>query len=445
MTRRVDETHDPALRSWVESAQAEGTDFPIQNLPFGRFRPRGDARPGAWRLGVAIGDQVLDLRAALAAGLDVPECLAEPVLNTFMGLGRAAQRETRLALSRSLREGSPMQSALQAALHPQAGMELGIAPDVRGYSDFLTSRHHTERHGRFKGLKDPLPAAFMSLPVAYNGRTSSLRPSGQDVVRPNGQYRDAEGRIVFGPVVAMDFELELGAFVGAGNPLSEPFSIDEAPEHMFGYCLLNDWSAKDIQWWEQVLGPFLGKSFMTSLSPWIVTADALAPFAMPAPARAAGDPPLLPHLHGQEDQAQGGLDLALEAWLLTPRMREAGSSEGVRLSATHVKNLSWTFAQMFTHHASNGCPLLPGDLLGSGTISGEDAASMACMTEMTEAGKRPVRLPHGETRLWLHDGDEIVLKARASREGCAAIGFGECRGRIAPARQWPGSAGAKPG
>jgi fumarylacetoacetase len=304
--------------------------------------------------------------------------------------------------------------------------------EIGDYTDFLTSLYHTERHGRYKGLADPLPPAFKSLPIAYHGRASSLRVSGGDVRRPHGQYRDPQGNVRFGPAPAMDFELELAAFIGRGNPLTQPIRIDDARDHIFGYCLLNDWSAKSIQWFEQVLGPFLGKSFHSSLSPWIVTAEALAPFHKAAAPRAAGDPAILAHLHGAQDQRSGGLDIELEAYLSTTQLRAAGI-EPVRITRTHLDNLYWTFGQMVTHHASNGCNLRTGDLLGSGTISGASDESRACITELTNAGKDPLQLPNGETRTALEDGDEILFHARAARAGAVTIGFGECRGRIAPA------------
>jgi fumarylacetoacetase len=304
--------------------------------------------------------------------------------------------------------------------------------EIGDYTDFLTSLHHTERHGRYKGLADPLPAAFKSLPIAYHGRASSLRVSGGDVRRPHGQYRDANGTVRFGPAPALDFELELAAFIGRGNALTQPIAIDDAHQHIFGYCLLNDWSAKSIQWFEQVLGPFLGKSFHSSLSPWIVTAEALAPFRKPAPSRAAGDPAPLPHLYGAFDQQNGGLNLELEAYLSTAQLRAAGAAP-VRITRTHLDNLYWTFAQMVAHHTSNGCNLRTGDLLGSGTISGADDLSRACLTELTNAGKDPLQLPNGETRTALEDGDEVIFQARAVQPGAVTIGFGECRGTIAPA------------
>jgi len=399
----LNSTHDPALRSWVESANLPGADFPIQNLPLGAFERDGNARTG-----VAIGDRVVDLQAlhdaALLDGDAAIACAAaacgDGTLNRLMALEPRFQSALRRALSALLRSDSPMLSQVQprtAALLPRsADVTMRLPCEIGDYTDFLTSLHHTERHGRYKGLADPLPPAFKSLPIAYHGRASSLRVSGGDVRRPHGQYRDAQGNVRFGPAPALDFELELAAFIGRGNAFTQPVAIDDAHQHIFGYCLLNDWSAKSIQWFEQVLGPFLGKSFHSSLSPWIVTAEALAPFRKSAPSRAAGVAP-------------------------------------VRITRTHLDNLYWTFAQMVTHHTSNGCNLRTGDLLGSGTISGADDLSRACLTELTNAGKDPLQLPNGETRTALEDGDEVIFHARAAQPGAVTIGFGECRGTIAPA------------
>lgn len=254
--------------------------------------------------------------------------------------------------------------------------------------------------------------------------------------RPNGQWRDPDGSVRFGPVQAMDFELELAAIIGKATDLGQPIPLDEAPAHIFGYALLNDWSAKSVQWWEQMLGPFLGKSFMTTLAPWVVTAEALAPFANAAPGRHPGTPPLLPYLDSARDRREGGLDIALEAWLSTPAMREAGEGP-TRLAASHLSNMNWTFAQMLAHHSSNGCNLNPGDLLGCGTVSGARDEERACLTEITSAGREALSLPNGEQRLWLQDGDEIILKARAEAPGRVSIGFGHCSGRILPAFDYP--------
>jgi len=433
----LNSTHDPALQSWIESANLPGADFPIQNLPFGAFERDGEARTG-----IAIGAHVLDLQALHDARLlegDAAIACATACggsLNRLMALEPRYVSALRRAVSELLRSGSPQAAVLQqraAALLPRnADVTMRLPCEIGDYTDFLTSLYHTERHGRYKGLADPLPPAFKSLPIAYHGRASSLRVSGGDVRRPHGQYRDPQGNVRFGPAPAMDFELELAAFIGRGNPLTQPIRIDDARDHIFGYCLLNDWSAKSIQWFEQVLGPFLGKSFHSSLSPWIVTAEALAPFRKAAAPRAAGDPAILAHLDGVQDQQSGGLDIELEAYLSTTQSRAAGI-EPVRITRTHLDNLYWTFGQMVTHHASNGCNLRTGDLLGSGTISGASDEARACITELTNAGKDPLQLPNGETRTALEDGDEILFHARAARAGAVTIGFGECRGRIAPA------------
>ncbi|MBW0447039.1 fumarylacetoacetase [bacterium M00.F.Ca.ET.228.01.1.1] len=432
-------THDPARRSWIESANQPDTDFPIQNLPFGVFERDGVAR-GA----VAIGEHAVDLRLLhesdlIAAGSDAAlacEAAAAGTLERLMAMPARYASALRAALSDLLKSDAPQRARVQQmaeALLPRIDtLELRMPCNVGDYTDFLTSLHHTERHGRYKGLADPLPPAFKSLPIAYHGRASSLCVSGGEVRRPHGQYRDAGGQIVFGPAPALDFELELAVWIGLGNRLTQPIAVDDAHAHIFGYSLLNDWSAKSIQWFEQVLGPFLGKSFHSSVSPWIVTAEALAPFRKAPVARAADDPPLMPHLHGLHDQREGGLHLELYAHLSTQALRESGAG-AVRITHTHLDNLYWTFAQMVAHHTSNGCNLRTGDLLGSGTISGADDAARACITELTNAGRDPLRLPNGEIRTALEDGDEITLSARATKTGAVPIGFGECRARIAPA------------
>lgn len=434
-------THDPARRSWVGSANLPGYDFPIQNLPFGIYEKDGQPRAG-----VAIGDKIIDLQNVLTAGLVsgdaavAARAAGSGKLNVLMALDQRYLSALRAQLSDLMRTDSPLlaraRSAESLILVDMDAVSMMLPCQIGDYTDFLTSLHHTERHGRFKGLADPLPPAFKSLPIAYHSRASSIRVSGTSVVRPNGQYKTAEGKIQFGPAPMLDFELELAAFVARGNPLGQPIHIDAARDYIFGYCLLNDWSAKSIQWWEQVLGPFLGKSFISSISPWIVTEEALLPFRLPAPPRPAGDPAPLAHLNGIADQREGGIDIALQAWLSTPAQRSAGQA-ATRITETHLQNLYWTFGQMLTHHASNGCNLQPGDLIGCGTISGESDLSRACITELTNAGRDPLPVGNGEFRIALEDGDEMILKAQASREGAVTIGFGECRGRIQPARQWP--------
>jgi len=439
--KKLNATHDPLRRSWVESANQPGSDFPIQNLPLGVFSLDGQKRAG-----VAIGDKIVDLQQALNAKLldgDAATAIRATEggqLKGLMALGNDGASALRSQLSDLLRSDSPRLLRARELAHqillPIDSVAMELPCEIGDYTDFLTSQHHTERHGRFKGLKDPLPPAFKSLPVAYHGRASSLRVSGTAVTRPNGQYKDAQGQVAFGPAPMLDFELELAAFVARGNTLSEPIPISAVQDYIFGYCLLNDWSAKSIQWWEQVLGPFLGKSFISSISPWIVTSEALLPFRLPAPLRPAGDLAPLPYLQGDEDQREGGIDIELEAWMSTSTQRHE-QRPPVRITHTHLQNLYWTFGQMLTHHASNGCNLRAGDLIGSGTISGPDDMTRACITELTNAGADPLPLGGNECRLALEDGDEIILKARATREGAVAIGFGECRGRIFPAKNWP--------
>lgn len=434
----INATHDPARRSWVDSAQRDGADFPIQNLPFGMF-----VRDRTARAGIAIGDYILDLGVVRQAGLLVgpaltaAEAAAGTALNDLMALDPEVVSALRARVSDLLRIDGPdserLQRIAERALVAMAGTQMLLPCRIENYTDFLTSAYHTERHGRFKGLAQPVPPAFWHLPVAYHGRASSIRVSGTPVIRPHGQWKGADGTVVFGPVEALDFELEVGAFVGRGNALGEPIPIAAAHEHIFGYCLLNDWSAKSVQWWEQVLGPFLGKSFMSSISPWIVTTEALAPFRIPGPVRDASAPPLLPYLDDAEDHRTGGLDVVLEAWLQTARMRrEAWPPQ--RLTSTHPKHMSWSFAQMLAHHSSNGCDLRPGDLIASGTVSGPDDSCRACLTEIASAGTTPLRLDNGETRAWLADGDEVMFRARAESPRFVPIGFGECRGTVTAAR-----------
>ncbi|MES2535626.1 MAG: fumarylacetoacetase [Pseudomonadota bacterium] len=435
-------SHDPARRSWITSANLPGSDFPIQNLPFGIFSHQGNA-PHA---GIAIGEEILDLAACIDAGLLDGDALAaaqaarEPFLNTLMGLGPRYSSALRCAVSDLLRSDSPRRAEIESRrssiLVPAAEATMMLPCRIGNYTDFLTSAHHTERLGKLKGLDIPLPPAFKSLPVAYHSRASSVRVSGHAVQRPNGQWKDADGTVRFGRVEALDFELEMALFIGSGNLQGHPIPLKQARDHIFGYCLLNDWSAKSVQWWEQVLGPFLGKSFCTTISPWIVTDEALAPFRVPARARAEGDPAPLPYLSSDENNRLGGLDVQLEAYLSTQSMR-AHQLQPERISATNLTELYWNFPQMVTHHASNGCNLQPADLMGSGTVSGSTRESIACMTEMTGNGKDPILLKNGEQRHWLADHDEVIFRARAVREGYVTIGFGECRGQILPAIPWP--------
>jgi len=439
---QLNETHRADLLSWVESANGAETDFPIQNLPFGIFR-RGGETP---RAGVAIGDQILDLTAALKAGLFQGEAetaarlAAGPTLNALMAADPRLHTALRRRLSQLLAADNPDRRQLAAMagslLVPMGEAQLELPAAIGSFTDFLTSIYHTERGGRITRPDSPVPAPFRYLPIAYNGRATSVRASGEPVRRPNGQWRTAEGKVEFGPCRQLDFELELGTFVGRGNELGEPISIEEAPDQIFGFCLLNDWSARDVQRWESALGPFLSKSLSTTISCWVVTAEALAPFRAPAFARPAGDPAPLPYLYAATDQAEGGIDLNLDAYLSTPRMQTAGVP-AAHLCRTNFVHMYWTVAQMLTHHMSNGCNMRPGDLSGSGTTSGPLDENRACLSEITTRGTQSFALPNGETRIWLEDGDEVIFRARAERAGYRSIGFGECRARVEPAPPWP--------
>ncbi len=421
-------THDPQRRSWVPSANMADTDFPIQNLPYGRFRRVGEAR---WRLGVAIGDQVLDLASAHAAGLSVHASLAGDDLADFMALDPRLHHQARVTLSEALTEGSTWAPALAACLLPQSEATMGLPCTIGGYTDFFTGIHHAREAGRLFRPDDPLTPNYKYVPIAYHGRTSSIVPSGTPVRRPLGQFSSDGVTAAFGPSKGLDYELEVGVFVGRGNDLGEPVPISQADEHWFGLVLLNDWSARDVQRWEaQPLGPFLAKNFATSISPWVVTREALAPFRLAAPARADGDPAPLPYLHDANDAQTGGIDLTLEVWLQTPQMAQAE-----RLMQSHFRDAAyWTVAQMVAHHTSNGCNLQVGDLLGTGTQSGPASDQGGCLLELTAGGAKPVQLANGEQRRFLEDGDRVVLRGYCEGAGGRRIGFGDCEGLVLPAR-----------
>lgn len=428
----TDHTHDPSLQSWVASANGH-PDFPIQNLPFGVFGPLA----GAPRGGVAIGDMILDLRAVHEAGLLDEEAQAAAhacigaSLNPFLALGAGPRRALRDAVSALLQEGSDERPHL---LHRADDCILYLPAHVGDYTDFYAGIHHAEAVGKQFRPDAPLLPNYKWVPIGYHGRASSVRPSGADVRRPNGQRKPgAETEPSFGPSRNLDYELELGIWVGVGNALGTAIPIAEAADHIGGFCLLNDWSARDIQGWEyQPLGPFLAKSFCTTVSPWIVTPEALAPFRAPQPTRPNDDPAPLPYLHDAADQAVGALDLELEVLLITPGMRKQGLAPH-RLSIGSSLALYWTPAQMLAHHASGGCNLNPGDLMGTGTISAPTSDGSGSLLEITQGGRAPITLPSGEERRFLEDGDEVILCARAKREGAAPIGFGPCRGIVAPA------------
>jgi fumarylacetoacetase len=433
----LDETHDPNVQSWVESANVSDSDFPIQNLPFGVFRRRG--QEGLARVGVPIGDAILDLwemhGAGLLSGESAANACASDSLNALMSLGSGPRRSLRRRLHAILRADASASDRRQAAqnLAAQADVEMLLPVEVGDYTDFYASIFHATNVGKLFRPDNPLLHNYKYIPIGYHGRASSLCATEAPVRRPGGQTRDGEAEPKFGPSKALDYELELGFFVSGGNSLGEPIPITDAEAHIFGICLVNDWSARDIQAWEyQPLGPFLGKNFATTLSPWVVTMEAIAPFRAGAFARPEGDPVPLPYLSSPDDQKQGGLDLWLEVSLSSVRMREADIAPMV-LGRSNFRDMYWTMAQMLTHHASNGCNLRAGDLLASGTISGADKGALGSLLELTSRGKEPVTLPTGEKRKFLEDGDEVILQGYCEREGFRRIGLGNCRGIIAPA------------
>jgi fumarylacetoacetase len=433
---KLDETHDPALRSFVASANAPDGDFPIQNLPYAVFRRRGDGAPP--RVGVAIGAEILDI-AGIADLLEgeaasaAAACAARH-LNALMERGPAAWAALRTALSRLLRSDTTRRAEAERHLTPIEAAELVLPVRIGNFTDFFASIFHATNAGRLFRPDNPLMPNYKYVPVAYHSRASSVLVSGTPVRRPMGQTkRPDEAAPVYRASHNLDYELELGFYIGTPSRLGEPVPIAAACDHVFGFCLLNDWSARDIQAWEsQPLGPFLAKNFATTVSPFVVTAAALAPYRTRAFERPQGDPAPLPHLTAAQDQESGGLDIVMEAFLLTAKMRDAGAAP-FRLSRGSFADIYWTVAQMVAHHASNGCNLEAGDLMGSGTVSGPDRASWASLLELTQRGKEPIALPDGETRFYLEDGDEIIFRGHCAKAGFARLGFGECRAVIAPA------------
>jgi fumarylacetoacetase len=434
----IDETHDSARQSFVESANGH-PDFPIQNLPLGIF----SAAEGEPRGGVAIGDYILDLAAAVERGLFAGEtapaaqAASGPTLNPFLALGGRARRALRKRLSELLTFGSPEQPKVEPLLRAADACTMHLPARVGDYTDFYVGIHHATNVGKQFRPDNPLLPNYKHIPIGYHGRASSICASGVAVRRPNGQRKapDADAPS-FGPSQRLDYELELGIWIGPGNPLGEPIPIGEAGGRIAGYCLLNDWSARDIQAWEyQPLGPFLSKNFATTISAWMITPEAMAPFRTAQPARPEGDPTPLPYLLDENDQREGALDLELEVLLLTAGMRQKGLPPQ-RVAVSNTRHMYWTAAQLVAHHASGGCGLAAGDLFGSGTISGPALGSFGSLLETTEGGRKPLELPSGESRRFLEDGDEVIMRARARRDGFASIGFGECRAAVRAA--WPG-------
>lgn len=422
-------------RSWVTSAN-DHPDFPLQNLPFGVFSVPGLGKRG----GVAIGDFIFDLQVALEAGLFsgaaqvAAEGASRSQFNEFFALDASARQALRSRLLQLLDEHSPQREQLQALgnlLQPMSDCQMHLPAQVGDYTDFYVGIHHAMNVGKLFRPDNPLLPNYKYVPIAYHGRASTLCVSGAPVKRPLGQTLAPGAEApVFGPSKRLDYELEVGVWMGQGNEAGEPIPIAQASQHIAGFCLLNDWSARDLQAWEyQPLGPFLSKSFATSISPWVVTAEALAPFRSAQPARPDGDPKPLDYLFDEQDQQHGALDIELEVLLLTAHMKQQGLAPQ-RLALSNTLNMYWTVAQMVTHHSVNGCKLQPGDLFGTGTLSGPQAGQFGSLLEMTEGGKQAVELSSGETRTFLQAGDEVILKARCRKDGEVSIGFGECRGVV---------------
>lgn len=438
MADTLNETHDPSLRSWVLSANSAEADFPIQNLPFGAFLSPDDESE---RIGVAIGDRVVDLFASAEAGAfdhqgddakAAARACAGPTLNPLMAMEPRFWSALRHSLSRLLRVGGSGEKKLRLLAMEETDLSMPV--EIGDYSDFYASIHHAFNVGSLLRPDQPLMPNYKWIPIGYHGRASSVVLSGHPVRRPRGQTKAPDAaEPSFGPTRLLDYELEVGILVGQANELGWPTPIDESESRIFGLCLLNDWSARDLQGWEyQPLGPFLSKSFLTSISPWIVTREALAPFRVAAFERPEGDPAPLPYLSSRQDRERGAFDVQLQVCLRTEKMRAAGAAPH-KLSHSRLRDLYWTPAQMLTHHGSNGCNLRPGDLLGSGTVSGPEPENRGCLLELTKRGAEPIELPNGERRTFLQDGDEVLLHGFCEKEGARRIGFGECRGVVLPA------------
>ena len=420
----LDATHDPLAQSWLDAANAPGCDFPIQNLPFGRFRLSAGE---GWRAGVAIGDQVLDLQEA---GL-----MDSADMAAVMALDASGRRELRQRLFEGLRAGSHLQSRWELALFAQSEVELGLPCEVGDYTDFYTGIHHATTVGKLFRPDAPLLPNYAWVPIGYHGRASSIGVSGQRVHRPHGQVlRPGTSAPVLQPSQRLDYELELAIWIANGNALGAPIPMPLAEDHVLGISLLNDWSARDVQAWEyQPLGPFLAKNFATTVSPWVVTLDALAPFRQ-APARPADAPAPLPYLDSPANRSAGAFDIQLEVWLHTAQMQAQGQAAQL-LSQSNYLDAYWTLAQLVAHHTVGGCNLRAGDVLGTGTLSGPRPDQGGSLLELSQGGTQAITLHNGEQRRFLEDGDSVILKAYAQRAGARRIGFGECRGTLLAVRQ----------
>ena len=422
----IDESNDPTLTSWCKSASS--SDFPIQNLPLGIFSV-GDRHR---RPGVAIGDFVLDL-TGIANLIDEEwhKDLSQPVLNSWLARGPEAQRGLRLRLIELLSDDR-YRDDVEPHLVGQTEVQLHVPCLIGDYTDFYVGIHHATNVGRQFRPDNPLLPNYKYVPIGYHGRASSVRASGEPVVRPQGQRKAPDQEVPeYGLSRRLDYELELGIWIGTGNELGQPIRMAEARRHIGGYCLLNDWSARDIQAWEyQPLGPFLAKNFLTSISPWVVSPQALAPFWKAMPQRNVGDPEPLPYLKDPLDIQNGALGVKLMVTLSTKKMRDQGLGPHILSQGSADEAMYWSAAQIITHHSSNGCNLQPGDLIGTGTLSTSRADGLGSLLEISRGGKKPIELESGETRTFLEDGDEVTLKAWCERDGAVRIGFGECVGRV---------------
>ena len=435
--QQLNETHSPDLKSWVASANEDDTDFPIQNLPFGVFKRRDVDE--SFRAGVAIGDQILDFIAVREASVFGPdmaasiELLCDDTLNRFMALGHLAWSEIRSQLSRALTQGSTLESSLSGCLVAQHDAEYKLPATIGDYTDFYTSIHHATNVGKLFRPDNPLLPNYQWVPIGYHGRSSSINISDQQFHRPSGQLKSPDADApVLAPCKRLDYELEVGIYIGSGNELGQAIALDHAEQHAFGVCVFNDWSARDIQAWEyQPLGPFLSKSFASTVSPWIVTMEALAPYRQ-AWNRPTEDPQPLPYLDSKMLRESGALDMKLEVLIETQAMRDSKTA-ACSVAVSNFNQSYWSISQMISHHSVNGCNLQPGDLFGSGTQSGQSADSVGALLEATEGGKHPITLSNGEQRTFLEDGDRVIMRGWCDGPGLARIGFGEATGTVLPA------------